>query len=159
MKRRNLLAGTSVALGAMFLHGARHNANAASTATMTSSMVQASGHQPRGWLRQVNLTPAQAAEIQKIDQKFSASLMAHKRAVKRETTALRSLKQHTKADTAQLKAQTKRQARAIQTYEAVLGAKCFARSEVLTAQQRRQVTHFLAKRPDHSSYVAAILAA
>jgi Spy/CpxP family protein refolding chaperone len=155
MKRRNLIAGTGVALGAVALQGVRHKAQATPTLAANASV---SSCQLRGWLRQVNLTPAQTAAIQKIDQKFAASIAAQKRVVKREAIALRTLKQRVKAGSNQLKTQEKRQVQALQTYEAVLGAKCFARSEVLTPQQRRQVTRTLAKHPG-TSYVATILAA
>lgn len=157
MKRRNLIAGTGVALGAIALQGFRQKAQATPTLAANASV---SSHQLRGWLRQVNLTPTQTAAIQQIDQKFAPSLVAQKRVIKREAKALHNLKQQAKANATQLKAQEKRQAQALQTYEAVLGAKCFARGEVLTSQQRRQVTRTLAKHPGSpSSYVATILAA
>lgn len=152
MKRRDLIAGTSIALGAVVLQGTHHNAKA------TSGAKTATTFEKRGWLRQVALTSAQATALQEINQKFAVSLATQKQVVKRAATELRRLKRSANADATQLKTQEKRQARALQNYEAILGAKCFACSEVLTAQQRQQVTRTLAKHLGSPSYVATILA-
>ena len=151
MKRRDLIAGTSIALGAVTLQSLRRPAKASSPAPSPTS-------QPPlpGWLRTVSLTPQQQSAIQRINQKFATNLATQKQGVKREATALRNLKQLRAASKA-LQTQQKRQDRALQNYQATLSAKYYAYGEVLTSQQRQQVRQDLAGRHNADSYIAAIM--
>ncbi|NEO85639.1 MAG: hypothetical protein F6J87_15520 [Spirulina sp. SIO3F2] len=151
MKRRDLIAGTSIALGAIALQGLHKPAQASSP--LASQTPQP--HLP-GWLRPVNLTPNQTSAIQRIDQKFAATLNTHKQAVKREAGEVRNLKQ-LRAAAKTLQTQQKRQDHALQSYQATLSAKYRAYGEVLTTQQRQQVRQVLAQRHNPNSYIAAIM--